>query len=117
MRKLLAMAVLLVALPATATHEKRQAVTISNLTNTENVLLPALPKRVIQFCVLVGGAADETVVARAIDDDPVYATIPIAAGETKVVAIGTPITEEGLEVGTANPAGDVTVTCIFKFVP
>ncbi len=114
MRKLLILVVLLMAVSATAQTQRRHAVTINNLTNTENVLLRALPQRIIQFCVIVGGAADETVVARAIDDLPVYATIPIAAGETKVIAIATPIGEEGLEVGTSNPAGDVTVSCMFS---
>lgn len=115
MRSWVMAVVLLCALPALAAEPQRRiGVTVSGLTNSAQTLLPALPKRSIQFCVLIGGASDETVVFRAVDDSPTYATIAVAAGETKVVPVNTSITEEGLEVGTTTAAGDVTVTCVYS---
>lgn len=97
--------------------QRRVGATVSNLTNVPQTLIPALPVRTVQFCVLIGGAAQKDVVFRAVDNSPVYTTITLGAGETKVIQVNTPITEEGLEVGTSTAAGDVTVTCVYSVGP
>jgi hypothetical protein len=61
---------------------------------------------------LRGGAAAEVVIFRAVDDSPEYFRVSLAIGEEKWLLFPKPVrfaSDQGLEVITADAAGDVTV--------
>lgn len=78
----------------------------ASLTTTPQTLYAGKAK--VSHFVVGGGAADEIVIFRAVDDSPEYMRVPVLAGTTVVVP-GFEIGAEGLEVVTASLAGDVTV--------
>jgi hypothetical protein len=96
---------------------RRVGVEVGSLTNTAQVLLKALPSRIITSCVIQGGADDETVVFRGVGGSPTYATVNVAAGAVVGRALNAAIPAAGLEVVTSNAAGDVTVECLYRIGP
>src|SRR3990172_6979744 len=76
--------------------------TVTQLGVVSQTLLPAFPNRIVQWCVIVGGAADEEVIFRAVDDTPEYRRETVAAGAKVVVPISAQIPPGGLEVLTAS---------------
>jgi hypothetical protein len=93
----------------------------SSLTNTAQTLLDAVSGAVGGTDVLGvhirGGAAAEVVIFRAVDDTPEYFRVPIAANGFEELKLPFRVARsEGLEVLTADTAGDVEVV-LFYYVP
>jgi hypothetical protein len=102
---------------ADAAGGRRIGASAESLTNTAQVLLSPVPVRTITFCVIQGGAADETVILRGVGGSPTYATVNVAAGAVMGRSINAAIPAGGLEVVTADSAGDVTVECTYRVGP
>jgi hypothetical protein len=96
-------------------RQHRFGISISELTNVPQTLLPKLPPRVVTFCILVGGAAQETVIFRPVGGGTAYRTVVLAAGEVRAESLSASIPVGGLEAVTQNVSGDVTVECTYKF--
>lgn len=109
---LLALALSLAVLASEA--RGRLGTSAESLTNTAQVLLSPVPVRTVTFCVIQGGAADETVVFRGVGGSPTYASVNVAAGAVVGRSLNTAIPAAGLEVVTSNAAGDVTVECTYR---
>lgn len=114
MRVIIFAVAMLLAGPAFGT---RSGASADQITNTPQVLLRPFPVRTITFCVIQGGAANETVILRGVGGSPTYATVNVAAGAVMGRSINAAIPAGGLEVVTADSAGDVTVECTYRVGP
>jgi hypothetical protein len=108
---------LLLLLTAAPTAAGRLGASVTGLTNTAQVLLQKLPTRVVTLCVIVGGAAAETVIFRPVGGGTIYETVAVAAGEVVGRQLNANIPASGIEVVTQNAAGDVTVECVYRLAP
>ena len=108
--------VLLLALLASpAFSERGMSVDANKVTNTPSLLILTIPVRRVVWCILEGGAADETVIFRAVGGTPEYQRVDVAAGATVTVKLGQNVNaNNGLEVATLTAAGDVAVSCAVK---
>ena len=83
---------------------------VASLTNSARAAVPvALAGLQITHIVISGGAANEIVIFRDIDDSPERMRVSVLAGDTKVIP-GYSADDQGTEILTASAAGDVTVT-------
>jgi len=112
----IALALVLLALAAPAAAGRLGA-SVTGLTNTAQVLLQKMPARVVTLCVILGGAADETVIFRPVGGGTAYQTVPVPAGEVVGRQLNANIPAGGVEVVTTSAAGDVTVECVYRLVP
>lgn len=89
---------------------KLESVTeISSLTTTAQAVVAAGSSKAFAYVTIAGGAADEIVIFRAVDNTPEYFRVAVPAGSTVVHPGFETDPDEGLEVVTASAAGDVTV--------
>lgn len=89
---------------------------ITSLTTTAQTVFAASERHWFKGIHLLGGAADEIVIFRAVDNSPEFFRLPIAAGVAAYYEIAGESGAEGLEVVTASAAGDVTVA-VFEVKP
>jgi hypothetical protein len=76
-----------------------------------------MPIRVVTYCMIVEGAANETVVFRPVGGGAAYKTVAVTAGEVRAEALNANVPASGVEVLTSSVAGDVSVDCVYTFIP
>jgi hypothetical protein len=91
----------------------RSGIIREKITNVPQTMLPAQPVKIVTYCLLVGGAADEVVKLQPIGGGTPSISIAVPAGATVGKNFNAQIPQKGFEVLTLTEAGDVSVKCDF----
>jgi hypothetical protein len=91
----------------------RSGIVREKITNVPQTMLPAQPVKIVTYCLLVGGAADEIVKLQPIGGGTPSISIAVPAGAIVGKNFNAEVPKKGFEVLTLTEAGDVTVKCDF----
>lgn len=109
------LAILAMLLAAPAFGEPGATIDTNKLSTVPVVLIRPIPVRKVVWCILEGGAAEEVVIFRAVGGTPEYQRVTVPANAPLTVRLGQNVNaNNGLEVVTADAAGDVSVLCTVK---
>lgn len=86
------------------------AIQIASLTDTAQTVVAVGAATLITWGIINGGAADEVVIFRAVDNTPEYFRVTVPSGSSVIVPGFTVDPLQGLEIITVDAAADIDCT-------